>query len=108
MIALICLFFPAVLGVWFFEHLQKTPLSRRQWVYRYCANVIFINCICFAAKRFLLDTAAAPFASLVTDVTPAAALNYLIMAVPATVIVAFLQVVFTKHATITAEEQKNV
>lgn len=45
---------------------------------------------------------------LVTDVTPAAALNYLIMAVPAAVIVAFLQVVFTKHATITVEEQKNV
>lgn len=107
MIAFICLFFPAVLGVWLFEHLQKATLRRRQWMYRYCANTIFINVICFAVKRFLLDTAAAPLSSLYADATPSAALNYLIMAIPAAVIVAFLQVVFAKHATVTVEEQKD-
>lgn len=105
MIAFICLFLPAVLAVWLYEHLRKTELSRKQWFYRYCANAVFINLACFAAKRFLLETGGDPFASLYADATPAAALNYLIMAVPAAAVFAFLQVIFTKHATITVEEE---
>lgn len=103
MIAFICLFFPATLGVWFFEHLRKAPLSRRQWLYRYCANAMVVNGICFAVKRFLLDTGHLPFA----DITPSAGLNYLIMAIPTAIIAAFLQVVFEKHTAITVEEEKN-
>lgn len=107
MIAFICLFFPAVLGVWLFEHLQKTSLGRKQWLYRFCTNTLLINGICFGAKRFLLDTAGEPFCSLYADTTPAAALNYLIMAIPAGVVVVFLQVLFTKHAAITVEDEEN-
>lgn len=107
MIAFICLFLPAVLCVWLFEHLCKTSLCRKQWLYRYCADVIFINAVCFAIKRFLLDTDAAYFGSFYTDATPSAGLNYLIMAVPTAIIFAFLQIVFVKHATLTVEEHEH-
>ena len=103
MIAFICLFFPAVLGVWLFEHLRKAPLTRRELFYRYCSNTIFVNGICFMAKRFLLDTGCEAFA----DITPAAGLNYLIMAVPTALIFGFLQMVFSKCAAITVEEQED-
>ena len=107
MIAFICLFLPAVIGVWLFEHLQKAPLCRKQWLYRYCASTLLINGICFGIKRFLLGTGGEPFYSLYTDTTPAAGVNYLIMAIPAAVLVSFLQIVFAKHATITVEEQED-
>lgn len=107
MIAFICLFLPAVIGVWLFEHLQKTSLRPKQWLYRCCANILLINGICFAIKRFLLGTGGEPFCSLYADTTPAAALNYLIMAIPAAVLAAFLQIVFAKHATVTVEEQED-
>ena len=60
MIAFICLFFPAVMGVWLFEHATKTKLEKRQLLYRYCFNVIVINFICFAIKTVseLLQTKA--------------------------------------------------
>lgn len=107
MIAFICLFLPAVLGVWLYECLSKTNLCRKQWLYRLCANIIFINGICFAIKRFLLGTANAFFYTLQADATPAAALNYLIMAIPAGVIVVFLQILFAKHASITVADEKD-
>ncbi len=107
MIAFICLFLPAVLCVWLFEHLHKTSLCRRQWLYRYCADIIFINGVCFAIKRFLLDTGSAAFCSLYADTTPTAALNYLIMAIPTAVIFAFAQIVLGKYADLSVEEQKD-
>ena len=107
MVAFICLFFPAVLAVGIFEHLRKGPLSRRKWLYRYCTDVALINGICFAVKRYLLDTAADPFASAVADLTPSAALNYLIMAIPTAIILAVMQALAAKHVTVTVEEEKN-
>lgn len=107
MIAFICLFFPAVLTAWLYEHLRRAELSRKQWLYRYCMNTLFINLACFAAKKLLLGTAGAPFVNLYTDVTPVAALNYLIMAIPAAVILAFVQVLLSKHASITVEDDKH-
>lgn len=107
MIAFICLFLPAVLCVWLFEHLRKISLCRKQWLYRYCADIIFINSVCFAIKRFLLETGAAPFCSLYADTTPSAALNYLIMSIPTAVIFAYLQIILEKHAAITVEDQKD-
>ena len=107
MIAFICLFFPAVIGVWFFEHLHKTPLSRRQWLYRYCACTILTNALCFAIKRFLLDTGFVPLSGVSSDMTPSAGLNYLVMATPIAIIIGLLQAIFSKHATITIEEQED-
>lgn len=107
MIAFICLFLPAVLGVWLYEHLRKTNLCLKQWLYRFCANVVFINGICFAVKRFLLGTDQGYFYTLQTDVSPAAALNYLIMAIPVGVLAVFLQILFAKHVSITVEDEED-
>lgn len=107
MIALICLFFPAVLGVGLFERWQKTDLTRKQWLYRFCTNALFINCICFCVKRFLLNTAADPLYTLYVDITPIAALNYMIITIPTAVVFAFLQVVFSKTAKVTVEDNAN-
>ena len=51
MIAMICLFFPAVLAMWLYESVEKEKLETRQWCYRYSANVLMINFICFAVKN---------------------------------------------------------
>ena len=105
MILFICLFLPAVLAVWLYEHLQKNELSKKQWFYRYCLNTVFINFVCFAVKRFLLGTAAQPFGGGITDATPSEALNYLIMAIPTAVFFSFLQVLFTKHVSLSVEDE---
>ena len=104
MIAFICLFLPAVLGVAIYEHLKKAKLCRRQWLYRYCFNAVFINMICFAVKRFLLGTGGDAFTGISGDATPATAVNYLIMAIPTSAVLAFLQVLWGKHAKVTHEE----
>ena len=105
MIAFICLFIPAVLAVWLFESLSKTSLSRKQWLYRYCANNLFINLLCFAVKKILLDTAGSTFFSLYADTTPAAALNYILMAVPVAVVLVFVQVLLSKYVKVDVEEK---
>lgn len=106
MIAFMLLFFPAVLATAIYEHLKKTPLGRKQWLYRYCGNVLFINLICFAAKQFLLDSADAPLYTFGADITPHAAMNYLIMAIPTAVILSFLQTLLSKHTKVEIEEKE--
>ena len=107
MIALICLFFPAILGVGIYEHLRKISLSAKGWLYRFCTNTVIINAVCFVVKRLFLHTADEPFYTLYVDTTPTAALNYLIMAVPVALVLVFLQVVLAKHATVTVEEKND-
>lgn len=104
MVAFMCLFFPAVLCVGLFEHLKKERCSPRGWLYRFCTSALFINGLCFLVKRFLLGTADAPFFTLYADTTPIAALNYLVLAIPGMILFAFLQVLLSKHATVTVEE----
>ena len=103
MIAFICLFFPAVLSVWIYEKLTKTDLKAKQWLYFYTAGNLFINLLCFVAKKILLGTAANPLYTLETDITPSAACNYLIMAIPAGVFLAVFAALLRRHIAITVE-----
>lgn len=107
MIALICLFLPAVFALWLFEHIRKTALTRRQWFYRYCTNVLFINLATFAFRLFVLDKGYSPFGTLLDDFSCVDGMHYLIVAVPVAIILAFLQILFSKHATVCVEEQKD-
>ena len=107
MIAFICLFLPAVFALWLFEHIRKTELTRKQWFYRYCTNVLFINLATFAFRRFVLNKGYDPFGTLVEDISCVNGLHYLIVAIPAAILLAFLQILLTKHVTITIEGQKD-
>ncbi len=106
MIAFILLFFPAVLATGIYETLQKTSLSRKQWLYRYCSNVLLINLICFAFKQFILRSADAPLYTADAGITPHAAMNFLVMALPTAVVLSFLQVLLSKHTKADIEETK--
>ena len=107
MIAFICLFFPAVLSVWLYEKLKKTELTRKQWLYRFALNTVFINFACFLAKSVLLNTAGLPLYTFETDMVPSAALNYMIMALPAMVVITFAEILLGKTAKITVEDEVN-
>lgn len=106
MIAFMILFFPAVLATAIYEGLKKTSLGRKQWLYRYCANVLFINLFCFLVKLVVLKSADAPLYTSNLDISPHAALNYLIMAIPAAVIFGFLQVLVNKKVKTEIEEKE--
>lgn len=104
MITFICLFFPAVLSVWIYEKLVKTNLNTKQWLYFYTAGNLFINLLCFLVKKVLLGTAANALYTLQADITPSAACNYLIMAIPAAVFLAVFAALLRRHITITVED----
>ena len=106
MIAMICLFFPAVLAMWIFEYVEKVDLSCKQWGYRYCANVMLINFICFMVKKLVLNSGAEVMWNLQTDMLPSVAANYLIMAVPVAAAAAVIQVLLYRHVEIEVEENK--
>ena len=107
MVALIVLLCPAVLAVWCYEALTKTELTRKKWFYRYTLNLVGINLICFIMKRFVLNSASAVFYTLSEGMLPSVALNYLIMAIPAAVIFALLQVFCKKNIEVSVEDKSN-
>ena len=103
MISLIVYFFPAVASVWFFERISKTTLTGRNWFCRFAWNTVLINGCCFAVKKWVLHTADAVLSGFYQDMTPAIALNYLIMAVPLAVGLAIVQVFLSRHVRVQAE-----
>ena len=105
MITLICVFFPAAASLGLLEAATHTRLPLRQLIYRFCANTIFINLICFLVKKFVLNTADLPLFQASCDMTPAAALNYLLIAIPAAFLVIAIEAVTSRHFQITVEEQ---
>lgn len=94
MIGFIVLFLPAVLSLWIWESVCKTTLSKRKWIYLLSLNIVLINFVCFAVKKWLLHTAGDPLSSLMADTTPSAAVNYLIMAIPTAVGLALIEKFF--------------
>lgn len=91
MISFIVLFLPAVLSVWLWETFSKSRLCKRNWVYLLSLNILLINFGCFAVKKWILYTGNHTLATLMADMTPAVAVNYLIMAVPAAVALALAE-----------------
>ena len=91
MITFIVLFLPAVLSVWLWEVFSKTRLCKRNWVYLLSLNILLVNFGCFAVKKWILYTANNVMASLMADMTPSVAVNYLIMAIPAAVALALVE-----------------
>ena len=86
MITFICLFFPGILSVWLYEKVSAKQLTTKQWFYFYTTAVLFVNLFCFLVKRFLLGTGSMHMFNLYEDITPSAASNYMIMAIPAAMV----------------------
>lgn len=103
MVTFIVLFLPAVLSVWIWEVICGKALCKKNWIYLLSLNVILINFGCFAVKKWLLLTAGNSLSSPAADMTPSAAVNYLIMAVPAAVVLAFIEKFFFKKVRLRVE-----
>lgn len=108
MITFIVLFLPAVLSVWLWETFNKKHLCKRKWLYLLSLNILLINFGCFAVKKWILYTGANVMATLMADMTPSVAVNYLIMAVPAALALALVEkVVYTKIQLRVEGDEKN-
>lgn len=105
MLAFISLFLPAVFAVGVYEWTLKTKISLRYAVYLYAVQNMAINAFCFAVKKFWLGTADGPML-IDGDMTPSTALNYLILAVPMALIVAFVCALVTKTVKVTKEDEE--
>lgn len=103
MIAFICLFFPAMIPVWIYEALSRTPLAPRQILYRYSFNVVIVNLFCFAVK-YILGTAQYAFSPSDTGMLPSTAMKYLLFAVVFAVALGLGEVILGRHVKFTVEE----
>ena len=103
MLTFIALFFPSVFAVFIFERISKKRLDAHNFFCLFAVNTLAINLVCITVKRFLLGTAFLPLTSG-WDMTPGTMLNYLIIALPSAVCIAFLEVVFSHNVSVTVEE----
>ena len=99
MVAFIVLFFPAVLSLWIWEAAGKRTASRKKWVYLYVLNTIIINFGCFAIKKWLLHTGEYSLENM----SPSAAVNYLIMAVSLAIVLALVEIFPYKQVRLSIE-----
>ena len=98
----ICMFFPALLALWIFEHLAKTDLSPKRTVYLYAFNVIVINVFVMLINRYVLRIEQHVASSLAEFSTPGT-VCYLAVAVPFGALLALLQRFWQKFVQVTVE-----
>ncbi len=103
MIMFIVLFLPAVLSVWIRDTARNAPLSKRKWLCFYALNNLLVNFTCFAVKRWVLSTGGVALMGDAGDMTPAAACNYLIMAVPVSIALGLAELFFAKRVRLQVE-----
>ena len=106
MLAFICYFFPAVVGLWVFETLTKENLSVKHCIYRFCWYTVLSNLCCFILKKIVFRTADA---ALVTggDMVPAVALNYLVISLAMVLVFVLCEVLFFRKIKISVEEKED-
>ena len=107
MIQFICLFLPAVISTSLFEKLNNQKATVKNSFYSYCLFNLLINGACFLIKTFILNTGSAPLINSFSDMTPHAAFNYLLMAIPLSVVFAFIYSLLSKNVSITKKENQN-
>lgn len=105
MVALICLFFPAIVSVWIFEALSKEDLTGKKWGYQFVLNCLLINFACILVLRFLFGNASSYV--LNGDMHLQHAYNYLILAIPAAVVLSVMEVLLKKNVKITVEDKND-
>lgn len=103
MIAFICYFFPAILGIWLFEVMSKKEFTKKQYVFRFCGYTLAANFVCFAVKKIILNTAEQMVVTT-NDMTPSTAFNYLVIVVPFIVVLVIGELLLCKRVKIAVEE----
>ncbi len=104
LVEFICLFFPAVLCVCIYEKLNKCTLNRRQWAYHFILDALFINLFCFLIKTFVLGSGGQQLLYDGVNMTPHAALNYLIITIPSAVALAVVSTLLFKNVRFEVED----
>lgn len=89
MLLFVAVMLPAVISVFIYDSASNGEIKPRQLVYIYSISNILINSVCALIKRFVLGTAGATLAAG-TDMTPSALLNYMVIAVPAAIVIGFI------------------
>lgn len=107
MIQFICLFFPAVVATSLFEKLNNQKATIKSSFYSYCLFNLLINGACFLIKTFILNTGFSPLTDNLADMTPNIAFNYLLIALPLSVVFAFICSLLSKNVSITKKENKD-
>lgn len=107
LIEIICLFFPALLCVCIYEKLSKVTLDIRHWLYAFALDTLCINLFCFAVNSYILGSGGQPLRPDGINMTPQAALDYLILAVPVAVVLAAGFSLLAKHVKLEVEEDGN-
>ena len=105
MLAFICLFFPAATSVFIYEAVTKKEYTAKQSILRFCTNALIINLLCMLVKKFVFGTAANPLYA--GDMVPNVAITYIVMALFFAVVIALIEAVFSKKATVSVEEEVN-
>ena len=103
MIAFICLFVPSVISIWIYEALSKHKLNLKEWIYRYSLNVLCINLLVFLVKKFILATSAQGLSNM----SPEAAIRYMVIAVPLAIIFSVFQIFVSKNVRVRVCEEEN-
>lgn len=107
MVTFICLFFPPVLTVWAYEGLMRRELSRGRWFRLYVLDAVLMNLMCFFTKSVILKTGGHPLTAESGDMTPSAAMNYLIMAFVFGAVLVLAQAFCTKNVRFSVEDRED-
>ena len=103
MLAFISLFFPGAASVFIFEAGAGKEFSAKQSLLRYGANTLIINLLCLLVKKFVFNTAANPLFEG-SDMVPNVAVVYMALALAFGIIIAIIEILFSKKVNITVEE----
>ncbi|MBQ1965682.1 MAG: hypothetical protein II348_03315 [Clostridia bacterium] len=103
MILFLCCVLPSVWGLWMFEAFSKRDLTLKQCIYRGSTYVLISNLLCFAVKKWILQTAANPL-TVNGDMSASTALNYLIIVLPVVVVMVVSDLLFSKKVKVSVED----
>ena len=107
MLEFLCLFFPAVLGTALTEKLLQKRFPGKETVYLFSLECLCVYFFVFLLKRFLFHSAIVPL-NPQEGMTISAAMNYLIVALPAVPVFASLTALVLKKADLGLEKNNNL
>ena len=103
MILFLCCVLPSVVGLRIYEAFARCNLTLKQCIYRGSTYVLISNLLCFAVKKWILQTAANPL-TVNGDMSASTALNYLIIVLPIVAVMVVTDLLLSKKVKVSVEE----